>query len=285
VRRPSPTQLHAVEAADYFVSHAHADGAGRKAGMLLEFLCLHAFYARTLTVGAALAAFLLPMGFALRDFVPSFHAGALSAAVGAAVGLLMAWSILSLVGLVPAPLTPWSLSAVTLFVDSFSIRRDTDASTQEAAACIGLYVRRCRRMVAFASPSFWGRLWCVYELATFCRHVLHVDGGLSPKKLRNRLVLLSPDWPATLRPFKSGRLTERELAPLRGFKCSNARCHRPSDRALLLAAIRRDWGTLEAFEAFVRGDLLRVFEDSKERYNSQLGSVVLETLNLLLGDG
>jgi len=133
---------------------------------------------------------------------------------------------------------------------------------------------------ARASPSR-----CVYELATFCQHVLWVDGRLDTQKLGNRLVLLSPDWPATLNPFKGTPLSERELVPLRGFKCADARCHRPSDRALLLSAIRRDWGSLEAFESFVRVELVRVFELSRQRYNSQLCRISLDTANLLLGDG
>ena len=32
-----------LDQADYFVSHAHVDGVHRKAQMLLEYLCLHAF--------------------------------------------------------------------------------------------------------------------------------------------------------------------------------------------------------------------------------------------------
>uniref|UniRef100_A0A7S4I6M5 Uncharacterized protein n=1 Tax=Prymnesium polylepis TaxID=72548 RepID=A0A7S4I6M5_9EUKA len=283
-RRPAvPT--HTVQQADIFVSHAHADGAGRKARMLLEYLCLHAFYARTLTVGLVLALFLLPMGFAVHDFVPSFSPWLLSTAVGMAAGLLLVWSFAGLLGAVPAQLTPWSLSGVTLFIDCFSISQECDESVQAGAARIGLYVRRSQRMVAFASPTFWGRLWCVYELATFCQHVLWVDGRLDTQKLGNRLVLLSPDWPATLNPFKGTPLSERELVPLRGFKCADARCHRPSDRALLLSAIRRDWGSLEAFESFVRVELVRVFELSRQRYNSQLCRISLDTANLLLGDG
>jgi hypothetical protein len=125
----------------------------------------------------------------------------------------------------------------------------------------------------------------VYELATFCQHVLRVDGRFKIEQLGNRLVLLSPEWPSSLHPCKNSALSESELAPLRNFKCANARCHRPSDRALLLGSIRREWGTLEAFESFVHHELRQVYEVSKQRYTTQLSRVSLETANLMLGDG
>ena len=126
----------------------------------------------------------------------------------------------------------------------------------------------------------------MYELATFCRHVLHVDGrqGLV-EKLGNRLVLLSTEWLDAMHPCKNSTISECEIAPLRDFRCANACCHRPSDRALLLGSIRRDWGTLEAFESFVHHELRLVYEHSKRRYTTQLSRVSLETANLMLGDG
>ena len=104
-------------------------------------------------MGFVLALFLLPMGFALNDFVPSFQPWVLSASAGTAACLLLAWSFASLLGALPASRTPWTFSGITLFIDSFSIDRESDESVQAGASRIGLYVRRCNRMIAFAGAE------------------------------------------------------------------------------------------------------------------------------------
>ena len=80
----------------------------------------------------------------------------------------------------------------------------------------------------------------MYELATFCR--MHKDN------LDSRLLLLSPTWPSVFNPFKSARLSEQELAPLKGFRLADVQCAVPRDRAIVLDAIRREWDSEMAFE-------------------------------------
>ena len=127
-------------------------------------------------------------------------------------------------------------------------------------------------------PSVYAQ--CVYELATFCkarRATLSAD-----------LLLLSLEWPGLLslslgfgKVAMNDANVERSLST---FECRTARCHKPSDRARLLRAIRAAWGSEDAFDWFVQTELLEVFEDSKLKYQGQLGSVVAESFELAFGD-
>ena len=91
--------------------------------------------------------------------------------------------------------------------------------------------------------------------------------------LDERLLLLSPTWPSVFNPFKSARLTEEELAPFTGFTLAEVQCAMPRDRAIVLEAIRRKWGSEAAFEGFVRTELPKLLASSKQRYSRQLARV------------
>lgn len=139
----------------------------------------------------------------------------------------------------------------------------------------GVFLAGCDNMVAFASPTYFTRLWCVYELATFCNlHKGHLD---------ERLLLLSPTWPSVFSPFKSARLTEEELAPFTGFTLSEVQCALPRDRAIVLEEIRRKWGSEAAFETFVRTELPELLAASKRRYSKQIARVAGRALEMAFG--
>ena len=116
---------------------------------------------------------------------------------------------------------------------------------------------RSSRLLCIVDAEYFKRLWCVYELATFCR--------AHRADLRARLLLLSLRWPSTLQPFKRAELSAREEAWLANFSCLQARCYKPSDRARLLAAIRDQWRSEAAFDHFVRTELLQVLRDLRRR--------------------
>ena len=115
----------------------------------------------------------------------------------------------------------------------------------------------------------------MYELATFCR--MHKD------KLDNRLLLLSPTWPSTFSPFKSALLSEEERAPLTNFRLADVQCAMPRDRAIVLDAIRHEWGSEVAFETFVRNQLPDVLAASKQRYSRQMASVAGNAFEMAFG--
>ena len=52
----------------------------------------------------------------------------------------------------------------------------------------------------------------------------------------------------------------------------------------MLAAVRNDWGSEAAFDAFVQKDLVKVLEESKTRYSTRFAQVMSETLELTFGD-
>jgi hypothetical protein len=129
---------------------------------------------------------------------------------------------------------------------------------------------------AFCIGADFDRLWCVYELASFCR----VHRGM----LSRRLVLFSLEWPSTWSPLKSASLSQSERRQLTDFSCLTAQCFKPADRANLLAAIRREWGEESKFDEFVHTELLEILEKSKASYMHQLTNKAAESLQLLLGD-
>ena len=56
-------------------------------------------------------------------------------------------------------------------------------------------------MLAFVSPTYFERIWCVFELATLCR--------AHRRELAQRLMLVSLEWGNVLNPFKSAYVFER----------------------------------------------------------------------------
>ena len=130
-------------------------------------------------------------------------------------------------------------------------------------------------MIAIVSESYFADLRCVYELASFCK--------LHRRELSERLLLVSLEWPGVLSPLKRVELTRRERAWLSDFQCSRARCAVPTERQILMRAVREVWGGEAAFEAFVRDELPAVLAASKARYSHQATSVVLRALDTMFG--
>ena len=120
-------------------------------------------------------------------------------------------------------------------------------------------------------------------MATFCRDYKEAN---ALHRLKEDLLLLSFEWPGSLSPARIGfstDLTKEELEPLVSFKCRDARCFKPMDRAVVLAAIRSDWGSEEAFNRFVREVLPGVLRESKKRYATQLARLAGRSFNLAFG--
>ena len=116
----------------------------------------------------------------------------------------------------------------------------------------------------------------MFELATFCKH--HKDD------LSNRLILLSLDWPEVSNPFKESNVTEEEVGWFVNFRSRDARCFKPSDRAVVLQAVRTAWGSETAFDKYVQTELLQIFGLSKQQFCSLITTTASETLEHLLGD-
>jgi len=212
----------------------------------------------------------------IASLVPAFPFYALAAGPVALLVLIWAWVHASQLGFVPASYTPWGLTPAELWVDTCCVCQDTPETVAAGVARFEHFLERSDRMVAFVSPAYFERLWCVYELATFCRQ--------HRERLPSQLLLLSLKWPSTLNPLKRSELNDSERAWFEQFTCLTARCCKPSDRALLLAKIRSEWGSEARFDSFVRTELLEVMRASKLRYQSQLCAVAKVSLELVFGD-
>ena len=123
------------------------------------------------------------------------------------------------------------------------------------------------------------RLWCVYELASFTKmHDMHKSDAPSGK-----LILLSLKWPSSLWPFKRASVSDEERKWFADFSCRKAGCFKPADRATVLAAIRDDFGSEEAFDQFVSTHLPKVLERSKREYSGKLMAVARDVADLVFG--
>ena len=183
--------------------------------------------------------------------------------------------------------------------------QDTNETKAAGTESFGRFLELCDGMIAIVSKEYFTRLWCVYELATFCKN--------NRESLDERLLLLSIAWPPVFSPLKSRTLTREELDWFEGFDCLEARrsasnrcaasgvlsarpcplppppahqqvrCSKPADRAFVLDAIRNNWGSEEEFNHFVRTDLPQIFQLSKHRYSRQLGHTMGQAFDLAFG--
>ena len=89
----------------------------------------------------------------------------------------------------------------------------------------------------------------------------------------NHLTLLNLEWPSPLDPNKDPDLTAAERKTITEFSCLNVKCTKPSDRHVVLAAIRMNWckdgpaeKAHENFDNFVKNELMEVLAKSKMNY-------------------
>jgi len=191
--------------------------------------------------------------------------------------LSLLWFALAAQRCLPTKGTPAFLSeqlngGTTVWVDKTCADQHNVAGFLEQG--IDFFMLRCDRMVAFASKSYFTRAWCIFELATWC-HV-HRDN------LDGKLFLASLDWDHFASAYKAAELSEEELDTMRTFSLDNMRSFKASDQADVLAAIRKRWGSEEAFEAFVQTQLPRVLAKCKRQYYGLVQKTLSDTLEKAL---
>eukprot|EP00961_Rhodomonas_salina_P297155 3936990-Rhodomonas_salina.2 len=239
--------------------------------MLRNYICLQQLVGRIIVVSVLLALFLVPLGIALHAQSPAFHLALLPGTTLAGLLLALLWVAASSLNIVGARYTPWALSSTTLWIDKLCIDQRSDETKAAGVASFPVVLQSCDYMVALISADYFRRVWCVYELAMFA------------KDKSEWLLLFSMDWPSSLSPFKTARLTPEEEAVLHSFSFESADCFVPRDRVTVLRAIRQQFGSVEQFEAFVRHRLPQVLARSKQSYYTQLSSVAMAALALAFG--
>merc|ERR1712060_142887 len=208
-----------------------------------------------------LAAFALPLGFAIesRFGLPYW---VVSITIIGFLIILLLWVLLSTVNIIPSRLAPWAFSQQTLWIDKCCIDQRSKEKQLAGIYSFDRFLNNCDGMIAFVTESYFTRVWCVYELATFCKAL----EGHGEKKL----LLYCLDWPSSINPFRSAKVTEEEKSYFRNFSCRKAMCFKPADRGYVLGEIRRVRGSEESFDDYVRVKLPMVFERSKAEYSGQL---------------
>ena len=265
---------------DWFVSHSWRDDGARKVAKLRELCFLQVFVARLVVVGLLLTLILGVCGLAIEEVAPAFPWWTLFASAGTVVATLLTWAVLSVASIVPSRLAPWATSSVLLWIDKCCINQETPETIKAGVDGFGRFLDSSAGMIAFVSRSYFSRIWCVYELASFCQK--HRGD-----KLHEKLVLVSLEWPSSLSPLKaffSPGLTETERGPLTSFCCREAEAFKPCDRATVLAAVREKFGSEAAFDTFVRTELVEVLKESKIRYSTKAMQTMSDTLELTFGD-
>ena len=267
------TKSHDAETCDWFVSHNWGDSGTRKVALLRQHLNLQKMVAGVLVVLGVLGIYLIPFGFALNDLAPSVHPAWAPLSCVILTVLVLAWIKGSTLGLVSKKCTPWAVLPTTLWIDKCCVDQTRIAEFLETG--LKTYLVKCNGMVAFVSKDYFSRLWCVYELATFCKY-------WSGPELSSRLVLLSLHWRFCATFFRP-ELTAEELEWLTSFSCRKARCFKPIDRADVLAAIREQWESEEQFDKFVREELPKVFRADKRKHGARFWIQIKQMFDIAFG--
>jgi len=260
---------------DWFISHAWTDPGERKLRMLQEYLCLQDLLGIWMITFLFLAVFSLPVGFAIQSEFKSFPGWALSIVIVIVMLLFLLWVCLSTKNIIPPKFAPWSFSRQTVWLDKCCIDQRTPERVKAGVYSFKRFLDNCNGMVAFVSSTYFTRIWCVYELASFCK-MLESD-------MERQLLLFSLDWPSSIIQCKSSKVSKDESAYFKEFKCRNAKCYKPADRAWVLEKIRNEWGSEQAFDKYVRNTLPSIFAESKEIYREQLKTVANRSLERLFG--
>ena len=165
---------------------------------------------------------------------------------------LLGWVALSNAGWIASRRAPWALYTTTLWLDKCCVLQDTPETISAGVAGFSRFLGNCNGMIAFVSASYFQRLWCVYELATFCNgrdkfirdQLAAAEASTDDEKkgqqkaqaekmtIQDSLLLLSLTWPNPLSPFKTPELNKRERAWFDTFTCLQVRPsrRRPSRR-------------------------------------------------------
>lgn len=266
-----------ADRADYFVSHSPSDDGVLKVAMLRNFLSIQPLLGAAFIITAMISLLLFSLGYSIQQqLIPAMPWWSLGAVPIAAFALLLIWVILSGLDYLPLGCAPWALVHATAWVDRCCVDDSTAESIDAAVKSFPMFISKCDRMIALISENYFANLRCVYELATFC--------DMHERDLMDRLLLFSPTWPSIFRPSMHTVLLDKERAWLSDFRCREAICAKPADRAVILKDIRRRWQSEDAFDAFVHDTLPEILLESKAQYQRRMRTVALQCCELVLGD-
>jgi len=278
----------------YFLSHCWADPGLKKLTQMQNALCTRPLITSLLIYLPTLAVLLCPLGLSLHSItvptctgclpsiqllgivhVPVMFVPSLLPMVGLCGSLV--WIFLSTTSCLPIALTPWGR------IKDTEIWLDHACVDKERLPCLTIaahtkFISKCDRMIAMVSSQYCMRLWCVFELATFCRRY---SGPLRWCLDEDMIVLSSCGDDSS--PSKETEFPTTELTVLRRFRCRAAQVFRPMDRARILSYIRCEWGSEEAFDKFVQTELTEILASCSVRHSKSTYSLLMQRLDLCFG--
>ncbi len=248
-----------------FISHSWSDPWWIKAIMLRNHLFLMEYDSIVFIMGCVACTHALPMSFLLQSVA------------GTGISFLPLYIVLFSMGfatirahisglLVPSTWGPWPRELGddnSVWLDKVCIDQTNADTKQKGIANLAAYLLRCKTMTVMVGDSYFTRLWTTFELATYCR--VHHDQG----NLADRLSFLSLKWASTWNItwlFRPVTLDQSEWEQLATYSCLDADCYMPADRMVVLAFIRRTWGSEENFDNFVRTELPEILRKGKEEF-------------------
>lgn len=140
----------------------------------------------------------------------------------------------------------WQGRQPSLWLDCLCVEA---AYQEESLLCLPIYMQACRGVLVLCGPTFFERLWCVWELYTA---FAFSDGSPS-------LVIAIVQHPGGSSAAPEGQQgsVERVGAELRarlsGFMLANAHCANPNEEKRLRNAISAAPGGTAAFQDTIRG--------------------------------
>jgi len=264
---------------DFFVSHAWADEKkqpGAKIRLLRNFLFLDYMIATLFVSCGLVAAYLASLGIGISTVVHSFpwYWPCTSVLIFAVASMI--WIKLSTLGVLPSRYSPWAFSPTTLWLDKCCVLQESPETIHAGVTSFHRFLSKCDGMIAFVSDTYFSRLWCVYELAVFCKMHDNPEEGL---------LILSLDWTHRFLHFSSDKtkLTAKEISFFEDFSCLMVSCSKPADRAFVLNAIREQWGSEDEFDKYVREVLPGIMMRSKAKFYKQSAIVMAQVFDLSFG--
>lgn len=264
-----------VRRVDYFISHAW------RSSRLTKYLALCRFFnlssAMIVAVVCNLALFIYTLHFSASDvqdvrrdfvdgtqhFVPRFY---LYTSASAPIFLILCAALLQHV----------LHRGATGFLDIACVPQDDEVGKAQGITRLGAILARSERMILLVDEHYWRRLWCIFEVAAFCRHAerdrlvvlpLHVatvelawlvnatlaissgvlasTAEIEADRVLHQILFIAPHIlaaPVAIFAQVQGRRSREALRALRDFSIDDAQCHSAEDRKALITVIS-EWYT------------------------------------------
>lgn len=292
---------------DYFISYKWSDNRHLKSEKIIMHFFGHIYDSRVIILSTAGAFTAAP--FAYVSFVLTLNRWALICPfliMSVGFGMVLWLRLFLMAPCLARIYSPWKKLPVTFWLDKCCIDQNQEqAFIANYSQHFSYLQSRCSKMLVLFSPKYTRSLWCTYELMSWCKEKrrtssrcrICVEQTLLPasgeydmhvqKEIVNPvegLTVLNLSWPSYLAVLimnSSHGLSNYEKWICGTFSVSKARCGKPSDRVFIVNEIRSKWGSVSAFEEFLRKELPVALLAAKQQYYNEAFSAFQKNFALL----